>query len=77
MTNKCGICEMEKRDRLVYIEGLYICQACVRELDIETGIKPVSGFPVYKKNRSTRNVHLNGSPACAPRPYGQLPGNGG
>lgn len=33
-------------------------------------------FPRFQ-NPTKANVHMNGSPACAPRPYGQLPGNTG
>ena len=73
---QCEICDKEYKDTILdHVEDLDVCGKCQRELGLWDS-KPVSGFPVYKK-RSTRNVHLNGSPACAPRPYGQLPGNGG
>jgi len=77
---QCQVCEKEYSVKLDNVEGLDVCARCQGELEIYLenieSKKVISGFPVYRKNRSTKNVHMNGAPACASRPYGQLPYHG-
>ena len=77
---KCQICEKEYSVKLDDFEGLDVCAQCQKELGIYLenieSKKIVSGFPVYRGNRLTQNIHINGNAAAAPRPYGQLPYHG-
>jgi len=65
---KCEFCEHDRYRNLIEFEGLKICGNCFRMFN------PVIE-PIYRPKRYI-NVHMNGKMACAPRPYGQLPGNG-
>ena len=65
----CEICNVKRFTNL--FEGLCVCFACQEELGILKKIR------CYNNSVKSGSVHMNGSMACNPRPYGQLPGNTG
>ena len=66
MDKKCELCGQDVWMVREY-EGLQICNDCFYDLN------PVRPYRTSKR----ANVHMNGMPACNPRPFGQLPGNTG
>jgi ribosome-binding protein aMBF1 (putative translation factor) len=65
---KCEVCEKQYKVTLTKIEGLRVCSKCYIELGL-------SRSPVWHQRRSIQraNVHMNGTAAADPRPYGRLP----
>jgi len=71
---QCEICEKETYT-LRKFEDLNICVGCQKDLGVYIDYQSI-GIPIRRKSNTRANIHINGSQAAPPRPYGQLPGNG-